>query len=134
MRVPWLIPPIKVAERAPSLLIRGKRDLSRGQILGRNWKRVETRRIDAAMAPENLVVISRVSQEFSNQAGIVTLDRNRSVGATQCPVWVRLGSVGGSTLGPLQPNKQTFIDANVTMTTCFDESTSFSTWRACARS
>jgi hypothetical protein len=33
----------------------------------------------------------------------------------------RLGSVGGFTLGPLQPNKQTFIDANVTMTTCFND-------------
>ena len=33
----------------------------------------------------------------------------------------RLGSVGGFTLGPLQPNKQTFIDANVTTTTCFND-------------
>jgi hypothetical protein len=43
-------PPIQIAERAPCLPIYDKSDLSRGQILGPNWKRIETRRIEAAIS------------------------------------------------------------------------------------
>jgi hypothetical protein len=62
-------------------------------------------------------------------AGYLKIDRSETSGRTtprrtkRAPrlLWVRLGSVGGFTLGPLQPNKQRFIDANVTMTTCFND-------------
>jgi hypothetical protein len=43
-------PPVQVAERAPKLVHGQESDLSRGQILGPNWKRIEARRIDAAMS------------------------------------------------------------------------------------